>query len=156
MSTYTVQQIKHWLAFRTSTLEGFIASNKITPDQIQTNSDKYKLTNLTFIRAEHLSAHVYFYPSGKFAIMNIYGEGLKQLSAADLFSVYGKPETEERSRAGKTANYAVYAKEGFAFSYQHEDNDVHFLDVFPSMPFKEYMENIYLPPGPFIRQYDAY
>ncbi|MDB5257078.1 MAG: hypothetical protein JWM14_1773 [Chitinophagaceae bacterium] len=152
MSNATVQQIKDWLEFRKFTLKEFIAAKKITPDQIHIDNDKYKLDNLILIdEPEKLSAHVYFYPSGEFAIMNIYGEGLESLSVEELFSVYGEPETEERSRAGKTANYAVYAKEGFAFSYQHKDNEVHFLDLFPSMPVNEYIENIYLPPGPFIR-----
>jgi hypothetical protein len=151
MSNHTIQQINTWLKFRTFTLEEFITANKITPEQIQENSTKYKLTGLTFIDAEKLSAHVYFYPSGEFAIMNIYGKGLEQLSATDLISCYGKPEAEERSRAGKTANYAVYAKEGFAFSYKHKDHEVHYLDLFPVMPVAAYTENIYLSPGPFIR-----
>ncbi|MBC7487823.1 MAG: hypothetical protein H7282_13855 [Cytophagaceae bacterium] len=125
MSNHTIEQLKTWLEFRSFSLEDFVSAKKITPDQIQGDSDKYKLTNLTFIDAENLSAHVYFYPSGKFAIMNICGKGLEQLSATDLFSVYGEPEAAERSRAGKTANYAVYAEEGFAFSYKHKEKEVH-------------------------------
>jgi len=152
MSIHTVQKIKEWLELRTFHLEDFIAAKKITPDQIQKNSDKYKLKNLTQIdEPTTLSAHIYFYPSGKFAIMNIYGKGLEQLSAAEIFSFYGKPAAEERSRAAKTANYQIYALEGFAFSCKHKDNEVHYLDLFPSMPTKEYIDLIYLPPGPFIR-----
>jgi len=151
MSTPTIQQLKVWLDLRNSSLKDFIAEQKITVDQIQEDSEKYKLTGLVQIYAEDLFAHVYFYPSGKFAFMNIYGEGLEPLSAADLLSVYGMPKDEERSRAGKTSNYAVYAKEGFAFSYKHKDNEIHYLDLFPSMTNKEYIQNIYLPPGPFIR-----
>ncbi len=152
MANHTVQKIKEWLELRTFTLKDFIASNKITPDQIQEESEKYKLKHLIQINEPaSLYAHIYFYPSGKFAIMNIYGEGLEPLSAADIFSFYGTPEAEERSRAGKTANYQVYAKEGFAFSCKHKDDEVHFLDLFPTTSTKEYLDLIYLPPGPFIR-----
>ena len=152
MANHTVQKIKEWLELRTFTLKDFIAANKITPDQIQEDCEKYKLEHLIRINEpSSLSAHLYFYPSGKFAIMNIYGEGLEQLSAADILSFYGEPEAEERSRAGKTSNYAIYSKEGFAFSYKRKDHEVHFLDLFPAMSTKEYIDLIYLPPGPFIR-----
>ena len=151
MPNYTIQQLNTWLDFRNYTLKDFIAEHKITNDQIQDDSKKYKLEGLVQIFADHLFAHVYFYPSGKFAIMNIYGEGLEPLSADDLLAAYGKPEAQERSRAGKTSNYAVYATKGFAFSHKNKDNEVHYLDLFPSMPTTNYIETIYLPPGPFIR-----
>lgn len=151
MSNHTIQQLKTWLDFRNYSLKDFIAEHKITNDQIQDDSEKYKLEGLVQIFADHLFAHVYFYPSGKFAFMNIYGEGLESLSAADLLSAYGEPEAEERSRAGKTSNYAVYATKGFAFSHKNKDNEVHYLDLFPAMTTADYTENIYLRPGPFIR-----
>lgn len=151
MSNSSVQQIKAWLEFRNYTLDDFVAAKKIMPEQVEFDGEKYKLTNLVLLRAEHLSAHVYFYTSGKFAIMNIYGEGLEQLNATDLISFYGEPEAEERSRAGKTANYHIYAKEGFAFSSKYKDNEVHYVDLFPAMPVTTYIENIYQAPGPFIR-----
>ncbi|MDF2456391.1 MAG: hypothetical protein K0R51_2384 [Cytophagaceae bacterium] len=152
MENQTMQKIKEWLELRTYTLQDFIAAKKTTPDQIQEGSKKYKLENLIQIdEPATLSAHVYFYSSGKFALMNIYGKGLAQLSAADILSFYGKPEAKERSRAGKTANYEVYANEGFAFSCTHRDHEVHFIDLFPAMPAQEYLDLIYLPPGPFIR-----
>lgn len=151
MANQTIHKIKEWLELRTSNLHDFIAAKKITPDQIQEDSKKYKLENLIQINDKNLSAQVYFYPSGTFAFMNIYGEGLEQLSASTILSFYGEAETEDRSRAGKTANYKIYAKEGFAFSCTNRDDEVHFLDLFPSMPAKEYLDQIYLPPGPFIR-----
>lgn len=151
MSNSSVQQIKAWLEFRNYTLDNFVAAKKILSEQVEFDAEKYQLSNLVLVRAENLSAHVYFYTSGKFAIMNIYGEGLEQLSAADLISFYGEPEARARSRAGKTANYHIYAKEGFAFSSKHNDNEVHYVDLFPAVPVATYIENIYEAPGPFIR-----
>jgi hypothetical protein len=150
MPNPSVQTIKEWLGFRTINLDLFVKLYDIPNDAIQDEYTIYQLKDLTMIHyASVLPAHVCFQSSGAFAFIRIYQKPLEHLSIKDIATFYGEPESIERSSAGKRAHYNVYAKEGFAFSSL--DTEIHFMDIFSSMPTKEYTEKIYLPPGPFIR-----
>ncbi len=150
MSNRSIEKIKEWLGFRTINLALFVKIYDIPTDAIQSEYSIYQLKDLTMVHYPSvLPAHVCFYSSGAFAFIRIYQQPLNTLSIKDITTFYGEPESTERSSAGKRANYNIYAKEGFAFSSL--EDEIHFMDLFPSTSAKEYTEKIYQSPGPFIR-----
>jgi hypothetical protein len=150
MSTYTIQSLYKWRKWTTMNFQQMLAENNIPVDAVRGDASVYKLNGLTTI--DHLDffpALFHYYPSGDLAIIQVYSGAIEDLSPQDIFDFYGTEESTERSRAGKTANYYVYAKEGFAFSSLKDE--VHFLDLFPKTSTEEYLENIYENPPLFIR-----
>jgi hypothetical protein len=70
------------------------------------------------------------------------------LSTEEIIKSYGSPEEIVRSRAGKTANHYVYSQKGFAFSVM--DGAIIFFEIFPDSNVKQYKEDIYIEPLPFV------
>lgn len=126
----------------------FVIKNNVDSNQIDENVRYEKLMNVTLI---NLRDQFFYFKDGKLRMIYISDATLAQKLWSEFKSLLNNaaPEKTVRSRAGKTANQLIFAKQGVTASITKDD--VHFIEVYPPCSLEYYLEHIYREPGPFIR-----
>ena len=127
----------------------FVELNKSHISKIVEDVRYEKINDVT--RVDLPDNQFFFFNDGLLKMIYISGETVVNKvwnefkSTADV----SVPEKRVRSRAGKTSNQLIFAAKGFTVSITH--NDVNFIELYPPCSLEDYLEKIYIEPGPFIR-----
>ncbi len=142
-ATMTLDGLRNWFTLR---YEQFIEQNEIEGYAEDVRYEKIAhATRVDLSNGLHL-----FFQYGKLKMVYTSDEVVATKLWNDFQSKGNpKPEKTFRSRAGKTSNQLVFASQGLSVSLKNDEVD--FIEVYPSCSLQEYVDNIYREPGRFNR-----
>lgn len=126
----------------------FISKPDTGDIQINKNVGYEKITEATHVSTG--SQHFY-YKDDVLKIIYVSDERLTALLWEELKKTIDvtAPDKTVRSRAGKTSNQLIFAGHGVTVSVTK--GEANFIEIYPPCSLDEYLEQIYVEPGPFIR-----
>lgn len=126
----------------------FIVKHSVRESQIDENVRYEKISDVYRVK---LDDGLFYYFKGDTLKVIYFSGGTLAQTVWDEFSngMAATPDETVRSRAGKTSNQLIFAREGIAVSIRK--NEVDFLEIFPPCSLQEYLDNIYSKPQVFIR-----
>lgn len=126
----------------------FITQNKIPHSRINNNVSYEKIKDVS--RVDLSDDQFFFFKAGKLRMIYISDEAVVKKIWAEFNSTkINAPEKTVRSRAGKTSNQLIFARQGITVSMDNDNVD--FIEIYPPCSPDDYLENIYREVRPFIR-----
>lgn len=94
---------------------------------------------------------LFYFAEDRLILIHIHSKPLlAQLNGRLLLSELGTPAANLRSPAGKGYGHYVFSDQGLALSID-ADSRVAFVEIFRPRSYEDYLAQIYVDPGPFVK-----
>lgn len=148
-SIYCTMKLNEYRRCFTLSYQEFITEYKIRSSQVHEHVSYEKVKDVT--RVTHAENEFFFFKGGILKVIYLSRQGITTRLWDEISPLVTieKPEDSVRSRAGKTSNQLIFAKDGITISLSKSEPD--FIELYLPCSLQDYLDTIYDEPGPFIR-----